>query len=75
MTKPIAGPPYFGPALSCPKPPECTASTRWMVASLTTAVPPMFIPSELAAPIRLASSNDVITLAPVFLASSAALPT
>src|SRR6266498_2074450 len=39
------------------------------------AVPPMFMPSEFAAPIRLASSYDVITLAPVFFARSAALPT
>src|SRR3954453_10165999 len=35
----------------------------------------MFMPSEFAAPIRLASSYDVITFAPVFFASSAALPT
>src|SRR3954452_9792802 len=35
----------------------------------------MFMPSEFAAPIRVASSYDVITFAPVFFASSAALPT
>src|SRR6185312_4203404 len=46
-----------------------------MVASLIVVVPPMFIPSELGAPMRLASSYEVISLAPVFLASSRALPT
>src|SRR5580692_4689443 len=75
ITKPSAGPLYLGPALSCPKPPECSASTTWMVASLTTVVPPMFIPSAFCAPIRLASSYEVMTLAPVCLASSAVLPT
>src|SRR5262245_51830163 len=46
-----------------------------MVTSLTSVVPPMFIPSDFGAPIKLASSNEVITVAPVFLASSAVIPT
>ena len=65
----------FRAGLVLPEPARVHGLDQRMVASLTTVLPPMFIPSELAAPIRLASSNDVITLAPVFLASSPALPT